>query len=150
MKTIKITFFAILFLFTTSLLSAQSAIAPAKIMWKADKQAISLKTAHDKGINKTDKLTLELFFKNDILKTYSKEKLKFEFKWFHYYSREKVFMDSYTVKYDDNKVPEKSDFKITSFRGNITHGWWEVVVIAKYDNKVVEFKGQKKFQIWVN
>ena len=150
MKKLQIIIFATIFLFATSSLSAQSQIVPSKVLWKAGKETVSLKVAHDKGIKKTKELSLELFFNNDILKKYTKEKLKFEFKWFHYYSRKKVFMDSYTVNYNDSKIPESSDFQISSSRGNITHGWWEVVVIAKHDNKVIEFNGQKKFQIWIN
>ena len=145
-----LTLLLIILTFMSNLILAQSEVVPSKIMWKANGISVSLKTGHEKGISKTDKLTLELYFSNDLIKKYTKEKMKFEFKWFHYYSRKKVFMDSYTIKYDDNTAPKDNSFKISSSRGNITHGWWEVVVIAKYDNKVVKFQEHTKYQIWVN
>jgi hypothetical protein len=146
-KTIAI----IVLIFTSLSFTAfsQSIITPATVQWKADQNDVSLKTGFEVGIAAPAILTLELYFENSILKEVPKEKLTFEFRWFHYYSTRKDFMDSYTVPYDKEKAGEGNKFKISSSRSNITRGWWEVQVISKVDGKTVKYNDLDKFQIYV-
>jgi hypothetical protein len=97
-----------------------------------------------------DKLTIELYFDKSILNSYSKDKMNFEFKWFYYYVTQKEFMDSYTVTYNESAVPSANAFSISSTRGNIRSGWWEVQVISKADGEVVGFQEVSRFQIYIN
>ncbi len=128
---------------------SQSIIIPEKVQWRADRTEVSLKTGFDVGIDAPKSLTLELIFSNELLKEIPKDKLSFEFRWFHYYSTRKDFMDSYTIPYDKDKPETGNFFTISSTRKNITRGWWEVQVISKLDEKEVQYKELKKFQIYI-
>ncbi len=130
--------------------SQSSVIKPKHINWLADGKLVSLKTGFEKGVPSPEKLSLVVVFPNDIDQNIAKEKLKFKFNWYYYYATKKEFMDSYTVSYDKGKVVESNNsFRIKSSRSNIHKGWWEVEVIAKYDNKPVKFNNIVKYQIYI-
>ena len=126
---------------------SQSEIKPVHAVWMADDKPVSLKRGYT-GVIKPNELTLKLFFEKNISKKYSNEDLKLVFKWFHFYSTKKEFMDSYTISYDKNFETLEKVISASSKRSNITKGWWEVVVIAKYDNKPITFGAKKRFIIF--
>ncbi len=139
----------VIILIFSNLISAQSEIKAEHAVWRADNHTVSLKRAYVPGIKRPTELTLKVFFDNSLIEKY--DSLEFEFKWYHYYVTKREFMDSYSTNYkEENKINENS-FCLFSSRKNITPGWWEVQVIAKYDNKPVKLnKGNiKKFQIFV-
>lgn len=146
-----LTFFLVfIFLFNFSNLKAQLSVTPIDVSWLVDGQKVTLKKGYNEGVNKCEKLTIQLFFDKSILKTYSKDQLNFEFKWFYYYVTKKEFMDSYTVTYNGSAVSGNNSFSISSSRENIGHGWWEVQVISKIDGKSVAFDNIARFQIYVD
>ena len=149
MKNSKLSITLIIILISNSLISAQSEIKAAHAVWKADSRTVSLKRGHKPGIKRPKELTLKVFFENELTEKYSDNDLKFEFKWFHYYATKKAFMDSYVVNYDKEKKVNEKSFYLSSSRRNITPGWWEVQVIARYDGKPVQLGNIKKFQIFV-
>ncbi len=126
---------------------SQSEIKPVHAVWMADNKLVSLKRGYT-GVLKPNELTLKLFFDKNISKKYSKDQLELEFKWFHFYSTKKEFMDSYTISYDKNFETLEKVITTSSKRSNITKGWWEVVVIAKHDNKPITFGAKKRFIIF--
>lgn len=127
---------------------SQSEMFAAHVIWKADEQPVPLKIAYETGIAKPEELTLKVFFKKDSIAKYSNEDLRFEFRWFHYYVTEKELMDAFTVNYDERQELDDS-FYLSSSRKNLTPGWWEVHIIAKYDKKPVFFGKIQKFQIFI-
>lgn len=130
-------------------LAAQSAMKPVHAYWKADGKTVSLSKGYHDGTEQPSELTFVMFFDQNVLKRYSKSHLTFEFTWFHYYSTQKEYMDSYTVRYNGANISDSNKYVVTSKRGNILPGWWEVRVRALYDNKAVHFKGLDKFQILI-
>ncbi len=125
-------------------------ITPTYAEWVVDGKSISLEKAYKEGITTPQKLSLKLHFDKSLLKKYSQEQLKFEFKWFYYYVTQKEFMDSYTVSYNANTSSSDKTFTTLSSRGNIRHGWWEVQVVSKADGQIIKFGDISRFQIYVN
>jgi hypothetical protein len=142
--------FAIIFNFLTIELMGQSVMKPVHAYWQANGQTVSLSTGYNQGIPKPDKLAFVMFFDKSIVSKYSASDLTFEFTWFHYYSTQKEYMDSYTIRYSQSNVSDNNKYVIRSERENILSGWWEVRVKAHYDGEEVQFKGLNKFQIHVN
>lgn len=140
---------SIVLIFMTFQLMGQSVIVPEHAYWKADTETISLSKGYNEGVTKPDKLSFVMFFNQDVLNKYRAGDLSFEFVWFHYYTTEKEYMDSYTVKYDQSNVNKSNKYVIQSTRGNILSGWWEVRIKARYDGKYLNFRGMDKFQIYV-
>ncbi len=130
-------------------LMGQSVLKPEHAFWKADESTVSLSKGYNEGISKPTNLSFVMFFDQEIIQKYGKGDLSFEFIWFHYYTTEKEYMDSYTVKYNLSNVNRSKKYEIKSSRGNILSGWWEVRVKARYDGKNVRFRGMDKFQIYV-
>lgn len=151
-NTIKITSIlslTLIFLsFTAYKSMAQKAINPDKVFWKTDKTTVKLSQAM-KGASKPEQLTLQLMFEKSKVKNVSKENMTYEFKWFYYYTREKRFMDTYTVKSDDIVQNEDNYIVISSTRKNIMKGWWEVRVVAKNTKQPITFEGNKRFLIYI-
>lgn len=142
--------FALFFNFISTEIMGQSVIKPVHAYWQADGKSVSLSKGYNNGITKPEKLAFMMFFDRNALSKYSKSDLTFEFTWFHYYSRQKEYMDSYTVRYSQSNVSDNDKYVIRSARENILSGWWEVRVKARYDGKEVYFNGMNKFQIHVN
>ena len=129
--------------------NAQSVLKPIHAYWMADTETVTMNKAYNDGISKPNELTFKMFFDKKGLSKYSAEQLSFEFTWFHYYTTQKEYMDSYTVKYSNSNFSSDNKYVISSSRENIMKGWWEVRVKAKYDNKEVVFNETTKFQIYV-
>ena len=129
--------------------NAQSALKPVYAHWMAGSESVTMDVAYNKGVPKPNALTFKMFFDKNVLSKYSADKLTFEFTWFHYYTTQKEYMDSYTVKYNSSNFTPENKYVISSSRENIMKGWWEVRVKAKYDNKEVYFNGTSKFQIYI-
>ncbi len=141
----------ILILLTTLSLNlmGQSVIKPAHAFWKADQTTISLDKAYNIGIEKPNELEFTMFFDIEFLKEQEVQNLDFEIIWFYFYSTEKEYMDSYTIKYDEKNINKNNKYEIKSKIKNMQSGWWEVVVKSKYDNKDVRFNKVNKFQIYL-
>ncbi len=150
---LKYKYFSLLILFfaIVSDLKAQgiSTIKPTDMVWFANNNKITLTQAVKEGIKVPDSLKFVVRFDNELLKSNKNEKLQFEFKWYYYFSTRKQLMDSYVIELSDRNNDKTNGLQISSSRGKIKSGWWEVQVISKKDRGILDLKGTSQFQIWV-
>lgn len=140
---------AALLLFS-SLLFSQSELKPAYVSWNADGKDVSVEDGYNQGISKPEELGITVYFEKELLDKYEKKDFTLEFRWFYYYTTQREFMNKQTINYDPRLSEKREDlFSVSSMRQNISPGWWEVHIIAKYDNKRIVSKDIKRFQVYI-
>ncbi len=128
--------------------NAQTLPIPTHAAWKADKDAVSLKNAY-LGVATPSTLTFEILFSEADIKKMKAQGTELEFKWYYYYATTKEFMDSYTIAYDEAVTDGYEQTKLTSIKGDIMSGWWEVQVVISGTEQPISFKNTTQFQIFV-
>jgi len=147
-KLFIISIFAVFFINNT-LAQSISKIKPVVLNWKAANESITLKKASNDGITQPDSLSFEVTFNKSELEKYIGSNVNFEFKWYYYLSTKKKLMDTYIVTYNPKNAKSDGSVVLKSTRSNINKGWWEVQVVAQYDNGLIELSNLTQFQIFV-
>ena len=140
--------FASISLLTTINAQSISSLAPTHVIWAADGQQVTLKNG-SYGIAKHDSLSLKIYFRKEYIKKFDEEKLNFEVKWYYFFSTRKQIIESKVVKYNANHFQTDNSYLISSTKGNLTKGWWEVQIVSGTDNGLIEFGNIYKFQILI-
>ena len=125
-----------------------SSLTPTHVIWSADGKQVTLKNGNY-GIAQPDSLSLKVYFREEYIKKFDKEKVNFEFKWYYFFSTRKQLIESNTVKYNPNHFQSDNSYLVSSTKGNLTKGWWEVQVKSGTDNGLIEFGKIYKFQILI-
>jgi hypothetical protein len=133
--------------FTLAYSQKISQITPSNILWDTGNEKVTLKKAKAEGIQLSDSLTLEVFFKKDEMEKLSAKEVIFEVRWFYYMITKKQLMDSYTIPIVIRKTENFESYRLASSRKNLRKGWWEVQIICKSDEGLVEFAKVSAYQI---
>jgi len=139
----------VIFSYNTSFAQIGSKIEPTLLNWKVENTNITLKKASSEGILQPDSLSFEVYFDKLDIEKYMATNVNFEFKWYYYLSTKKKLMDTYVVSYNPKNVQKDGSVVLKSTRGNISKGWWEVQVVAQYDNGLIELGSLSQFQILI-
>jgi len=146
--TIKLLFTLVFFL-SINIANAQKVATPTHVVWKVDGKQVSLKAAHS-GIDSPEELTIEVFFSDEDVTKMKADGTEIEFKWYYYYATSREYMDSYTVSYNESETDAYEQKKMSSTRGDISKGWWEVHIVSVDSDEKMSFNKIKQFQIFVN
>ncbi len=125
-----------------------SKLKPTQIIWSADNKKTTLKEGVY-GIKQPDSLTINVFFRGDYIKAFDEKDLNFEVRWYYYFSTRRKLIETQTISYNQNNFKNNGSYLVSSTKGNISKGWWEVQIIAKKDNGILQIGKLKKYQILI-
>jgi len=133
-----------------SKLNAQviSKFKPTQIIWSADGNKTTLKDAIY-GIEKPDSLSLNILFREDYIRTFAEKDLTFEVRWYYYFSTRRKLIETQAISFNSNNFKKNGSYLVSSSKGNISKGWWEVQIIAKKDNGLLQIGKLNKYQILI-
>jgi len=150
MKKISLLLAILISMFFISKTNAQgiSKLKPTQIIWSADGNKTTLKDA-TYGIEKPDSLSINILFREDYVRTFEQKDLNFEVRWYYYFSTRRKLIETQFVSFNEKNFKENGSYLISSSKGNISKGWWEVQIIAKKDNGLLQIGKLNKYQILI-
>ncbi len=126
-----------------------SGLKPLTINWLNGVQVVQLKQAKTEGVLLTDSISLQVTFLNKDYARFNSDSNNFEVRWFYYMATKKQLMDSYFQKAVlINTLPD-ANYMLQTARTNLRKGWWEVHVIFKGDNGLVQLDNISTFQVFI-
>ena len=126
-----------------------SMITPSDIKWISNGEELSLKTAVNNGIFLPEEISLELYFDRKELARYDFSELNFDFEWYYYSSTELEYVTTYSVFSEQIEFQRNGTYLISSTYSALKKGWWEVKIVARIDEGLIEFGNMSKFQIFI-
>ncbi|MCR5455618.1 MAG: hypothetical protein K6F33_11585 [Bacteroidales bacterium] len=92
-------------------------------------------------------VSLVCTFTADELKSFGKDIVTFEVKWYYYMSTRRTYMGTSTVDVDPAKADKDGLVKMVCSKANPRPGWWEVQIKNKTADQPVLFAKKSTFSI---
>lgn len=92
-------------------------------------------------------VSLVCTFTADELKSFGKDVVTFEVKWYYYMSTRRTYMGTSTVDVDPSKSDKDGLVKMVCTKTNPRPGWWEVQIRNKTTDQQVVFAKKSTFSI---
>ncbi len=122
-----------------------SKIKPAKIVWVANGDTISIEKAKTMGIALPEQLEIVVLLDPKTIGKFNKQKL--EFRWYKQGPTRQVITNSFTREINTSAT-DKTSHKVATKRKGLRKGWWKVQIESYADRKLLSHKGQQEF--WIN